>query len=401
MGVVRDLSHYVELSELGVGKPAPTDSDRWIRLNTALGSYVHLLGVLPEDEHLRWHVARLHRMRANLSRFLNKNAEAESSYLESIRLLKQLAAERPENSDYREFGALARLDYSQHLKRFGRHEESARTADDTIRMFEDLLRAQPTEARYVRVVANLLMNRSDREYQVGRWAESELSARRSAELYAKVAAIPGTDIQPFDPLFHAMAEHNLALALREQSRVPEALDAHDRAVDQMAALIKVNKTRDAHSFYHRVLTERAWTRGRDPNSATEAIADLENAISGWDSLIKQFGENPVDLERKGVAGLYSGRLKMQSGQRDKAALDLSAAAKVLEGLVSKQPEIPAYRYSLGRVYAALGNLAATPPEAAELYRKAREMLEAAIQRFPENVPYRQALKELDGLVRKP
>ena len=208
-------------------------------------------------------------------------------------------------------------------------------------------------------------------------------------------------VQQFDPLFHAMAEHNLALALREQERIPEALDAHRRAVDRMALLIKVNKSRDAQSFYHRVRTERAWTQGRDTDRAAAAITDLESAIAGWDGLIKQFGENPVDLERKGVAGLYCGKLRMLSGQRDNAARDLSTAAKVLEGLVGKHPEIPAYRYALGRIYTTLGNVTPTPLEAADLYRKAREMLESAMIRFPENVPYRQALKELDALAPKP
>ena len=146
MEVVRDLSHYVELSELGVGLPPPSDSQRWSHLNSALVSYVHLLDINPHDKFLRWHVARLHRMRANLSRFLNKNTEAEESYREAIRLLNQLAVEHPENSEYREIGALARMDYSQHLKRFGRHQESARTADETIVMFEDLLRTAERSA---------------------------------------------------------------------------------------------------------------------------------------------------------------------------------------------------------------------------------------------------------------
>ena len=358
MGVVRELSNYADMAELGVGKPPPSESDRWARLDSALASYVRLLDVLPEDKLLRWHVARLHRMRANLSRFLNKNPEAENSYNEAIRLLNQLAAEHPENSEYREIGALARMDYSQYLRRFGRHQESARIADETIGMFDDLLRAQPNESRYVRVVANLLVNRSDREYQVGRWVESEQSARRSADLFAKLAGMSAQDRPAARPALSRDGRAQPCPALREQDRIPRALDAHRRAFDRMALFIKVNKSRDALSFYHRVRTEQAWTQGRESSRVAAAIADLEIAIAGWDGLIKQFGETPVDLERKGVAGLYCGKLKMRSGERDNAARDLSLAAKVLEGLVGKHPEIPAYRYSLGRVYTTLGSIAA-------------------------------------------
>jgi tetratricopeptide (TPR) repeat protein len=92
-------------------------------------------------------------------------------------------------------------------------------------------------------------------------------------------------------------------------------------------------------------------------------------------------------------------LKTLSGQRDAAAKDLSAAAKILEGLVGKQPEIPMYRYDLGRTCTALGQLAGDPQEAAGWYRKAREMLDAAVQRYPENALYRQAQKELDALTK--
>ena len=129
----------------------------------------------------------------------------------------------------------------------------------------------------------------------------------------------------------------------------------------------------------------------------EAIKELEGAIAGWDKIIKLLGENPNDLERKGVASLYCGRIKMQLGQREAAAKDLTVAADIQEKLVGNQPEIPVYHYDLGRTYMALGQLASDPQEAAERYRKARKMLDAATQQYPENALYRQALKELDAL----
>jgi tetratricopeptide (TPR) repeat protein len=159
----------------------------------------------------------------------------------------------------------------------------------------------------------------------------------------------------------------------------------------------VTGDRDAWSFLHRVRTERAWTMGRVPARAAEAVADLEGAIAGWDRLIKQLGENPVDLERKGVAGLYCGRLKLLAGRREEAARDLAAAAAILEKLVARQAKVPAYRYDLGRIYTALGQTAGDAQAAADWYRKAREMLDAAVRQYPENVPFRQALAELDAL----
>jgi tetratricopeptide (TPR) repeat protein len=286
-----------------------------------------------------------------------------------------------------------------YLQRLGRYQEASKIVDDSIRLYEELQRAQPSEPNYQRILANVLIARSDWDFQVGRLAESERTARQSAALYAQLADTPGTRPEPVDPLFRAMAEHNLAVTLRELGRIDEAIAAHDRAVEIIAGLTKVSNSRDAWSFLHRARMERAWTLGRVPDRSAAAIADLESAILGWDKLIKQLGENPVDLHRKAVAGLYRGRLQTLAGQRDAAVKDLSAAAKILEGLVGKQPEIPMYRYDLGRTCTALGPLAADPQEAAGWYSKAREMLDAAVQRYPENVLYRQALKELDTLTK--
>ncbi len=286
-----------------------------------------------------------------------------------------------------------------HLQKLGHFQEASKIVDDSIRLYEELQRAQPDEPNYQRVLANILISRSDWDFQVGRLAESEMTARKSAALYAKLADTPGTRPEPVDPLFRAMAEHNLAITLREQGRIDEAIAAHDSAVERIAALTKVSNSRDAWSFYHRTRTERAWTLALVPGRSAAAIADLESALLGWDKLIKQLGENPVDLQRKGVAGLYCGRLKTLAGQREAAAKDLTAAATILEGLVGKQPEIPAYRYELGRTYTALGQVGGDPPEVAGWYRKARDMLDAAVQRYPENALYRQALKELDALTK--
>ena len=68
-------------------------------------------------------------------------------------------------------------------------------------------------------------------------------------------------------------------------------------------------------------------------------------------------------------------------------------------MVKKYPDIPDYRSYLGQTWTALGQLAASAPEAAPLYKKAREMLEGAVQRNPESFQYRQALAELDALTK--
>jgi tetratricopeptide (TPR) repeat protein len=392
------LSTYVESYEMSSGSSAATERERKARLDAALVSYERVLELNPDDPVLQWNVARMHRMRANLSRFLDNFDDAERSYTEAIRLFSRLAADFPEETRYQETRALTLRDFGLSLHRLGRRQQADKLVDESVVLFEELWRAEPDKPNHNRVLAQLLLGRSDWEREEGRLAESERSARRSSELYARLAALPGARADPLDPLFHAMVEHNLAMTLRERGRLDEALAAHDRAVERITGLTrKLPNNRNALSLYHRIRTERAWTLGRLSGRAAEAIAELESAIQGWDKLIKQMGETPTDVQRKGVAGYYCGRLKAQTGQHDAAARSLAAAAKIQEAIVARQPQIPESRYDLGRTCVALGQLAGDSQEAAGWYRKAREMLGVAVQRYPENVTYRQALAELDAL----
>jgi serine/threonine protein kinase len=394
--VVRDLSSYVESYEMGSGNSAATDQERKERLDAALASYARLLELHPDDKFVRWHVARMHRFRANLNRFLDQTEEADKSYQTSLKLFRGLSEDFPEELKYRELYALVKRDYAGQLERLGRYKEASRLLDESSELYEELLRGQPNESNFQRNLAQMVLNRSSWALHVGRLAESEQAARRSAELYAKVAKVPGNQ-QPLDPLFHAMAELNLAVALREQDRLKEANNAHKSAVERMMALTRVHSTRDTLSFYYQVRAQRAVTQARIPGGLLGPLADLRGAIFGWDALIKQMGPNPVDLNRKAVASLYSGRLKVQDGKRSEAVKDLLTAATILEELVKKAPEIPKYRYDLGRTYTTLGQVANDGQQANDWYRNAREMLDGAITRYPENAQCRQALTELAAL----
>jgi tetratricopeptide (TPR) repeat protein len=381
---------------MGSGRSAATEEERKEHLDAALGSYARLLELNPDDKFVRWHFARMHRFRANLSRFLDQTDEAEKSYQMSLKLFRELSADFPDELKYRELHALVKRDYAGQLAKLGRLKEASRLLDGAIELYEELLRGQPNESNFQRNLAHMLLNRSDYDFQVGRLADSERTASRSVELYAKVTKVPGNQ-QPLDPLFHAMAELSLAVALREQDRLKDADKAHKSSVERMMSLINAHNTRDTRSFYAEVRAQRAVTQARLAGGLLGPIADLRGAVQGWDLLIKQLGPNPVDLNRKAVASLYGGRLKERDGKRPEAIKDLLMAATILEDLVKKSPAIPRYRYDLGRTYTTLGQLADDVPQANHWYGKARAMLDGAIARFPENVHYRKALAELNVL----
>src|SRR5262249_17785590 len=154
--------------ETGAGKSAVTDTVRKERLDAALVSYQRLLELHPGDKSLRWHVARMHRFRANLARFLDQTDEADGSYRESLRLFRQLNDDYPEEQKFRELYALVKRDYAGQLQKLGRYQEASKLLDESIQFYEALLRDQPDGSNFQRNLAHMLLSRSTWDFQLGR-----------------------------------------------------------------------------------------------------------------------------------------------------------------------------------------------------------------------------------------
>jgi tetratricopeptide (TPR) repeat protein len=341
----------------------------------------------------------MHRYRGNLGRLLNETESAEAYYRHAIRHYGELAAAHPDKPTYRENASETSRDLALLLKNLGRLREATEIMDGSVRAFEDLRRAEPANRAYRRRLAVTLIDRAELDYLLGRYAEAERSARTSADLYAGLAETTGVHPEPLDPLFHGMAENRLALALRELGRIEDALAAHDAAVERLAGLARISPSRDALHHHYRFRAERAWTRSRTPALRAAAVADLDDAIPGWEKLAREFPLVPLYRYWQGAGRLHRGRLNALLARPDAATRDLTEAAKILESLVGKYQDIPAYRGELGQTYTALGQLAGDPGEAAGWYNKARNMLDEAVRRNPENVQFRRAVAELDALAK--
>ncbi len=397
--VVRDLSRYVSLVELSGGQGV-SDQQRRTALDTALVSYERLLALHPDDADVRANVARTHRYRANLNRLMNETGEAERSYREASRHYGELAAAHPEEPSHRKDVALTTRDFALFVKTLGRLREAMEILDVSIRLYEELVRESPDSANNQRNLAMMLLDRAELDYLLGGYIDTERGARRSKELYAQLAATPSANPEPLDPMFRGMAEIRQATALRELGRADDALAVHDQAVERLGGLAKLSATRDYLHQYYLAQAERAWTLARLPGRQAAGVAELDGAIAGWEKLAKQFPQVPAYQRWQGIGMLYRGRLKVLLDQRQAAVQDLSAAAKLFEGLVGKHQDIPVYRSSLGQTYMALGQIAADPQTAAEWFRKARKALDEAMKQSPENFQDRKALMEI-GTLTKP
>ncbi len=398
IAVVHDLSEYIKQVEQSGGKTL-TDKERKQTLDTALASYEKLLALNPDDSSLQEHMARTHRYRANMCRLLRDTAEAEKSYGKARHFYGELAKNHPHETRFRGDLALTARDFALFLRSLDRLNEAAEILDGPIRYYDDLLRSQPERAEFQRLSAMLSFDRAELDYQLCRSDDSERQARRSAELYGRLAGNTSASPEPLDGMFRGMAEIAQAQALRELGRIDEALAVHDIAVKRLNELAKASNTRDnVNQFYH-AKAERAWTSARAPERIDEGIADLNSVIDGWEKLAKLYPQTPAYVRSQGRAALYRGRLNLLRNRREAAKNDFVLAAQLMEVLVKKYPDTPTYRSFLGQAETALGQIETDPRSAVERYRKARELLEAAIKQSPENALFRQALSELDALTK--
>jgi tRNA A-37 threonylcarbamoyl transferase component Bud32/tetratricopeptide (TPR) repeat protein len=394
IAVVHELSEWIHLDQTAGNRPkAETDQSRVQTVAAGLTAYKRLMTVRPEDLDVRLNVARMYRYRANVARTLNQTADAESAYAEAARRFKELMAFRPGHLGQAEEYSLLERDYGLFLKNLGRLQEARAVMDRSMQLFDDLRRQAPTNLDFRRTQANLLIDRSDLESQLGRFAESEQAARASMELYEQLAKLPGV-APPLDPMYRSMAELRLAMALRESGRIEEAMTHHDGAVARLAAM---PPGRDPLHQLYRARTERAWTWSQVPEKRRQAVADLDAARLGWEKLAGDFNLTPFYVHWQAVARLYRARINVVLDDRGAAKEDLGAAVKLLVGLVAKYPEYPDYQRDLGRAYKTLGDLAADDREVARWHAKARDLLEAALKRVPENIHFRRAAEELNAV----
>jgi serine/threonine protein kinase/tetratricopeptide (TPR) repeat protein len=394
--VADDLSEYVRKTETTVSGPVK-DADRKKIINQVLANYERLLAMNPDNANVRSNVARMYRYRANLSRLLYDTTDAEKSYREASGHYKALANSDPTNIYYREEIAQTARDFGLFLQNLGHLKDASVILEDSVHFYDELHKSSPDKEGYARMLANVLVDRSYLDHELGKYHESEVSARRSAGLYGSLAGFPQSKPDPLDPLFHGMAEIRLAVALRELGRLDESLPVHNRAVDRLDTIAKVNKSRDYLHFYYRARDERATTLSRSPARSKEALADIEAAIQGWKDLVKQYPLIPVYLRYQGWGTLHRGQLQVLLGRRDLAAQDFEAATKIFDGLSGKFVDVPIYRSYLGQTHLAMGKIAEDPKQAALSFTKARTMLEAVLKQNPDRFEDREVLAELKKL----
>lgn len=396
--VAKDLSAYVESNETSADDVRVSEGDRKKAMDATLTSYERLFALKPSDD-LRLSMARMYRYRANLSRTLNETTEAANHYQKALVHCKALAKAYPDSSLYGQYVAETSNDFGLYLSRIGQLKEASKLFEQSSYFYEELLRKNNDNANYQRRLGYVLVDRADMEYQLGNFTSSEKTSRTSMELFGRMEKVIVNDPNSMNRKLWGLAGNQLAMCLREQGKIDNAVSVHNEVISKLNELNQVNRSFDSLHLYHRFRIERAWTLIAIPSRRVEAGNDLVEAMAGWDLLLKQYPDDRMYRHYQGIAAMYRGRLQTLSGQRDDAAKSLNAAVTILSKLTEKYKDIPAYRFDLGQTCLALGELATDPGEAAQSYQKAKEHLETAVKQNPEHHMYRKALEGLNTVMK--
>jgi len=399
--VANDLSSFADKIAFFGLQATISDTERKKVIDSNLVSYKRLLELQPENAEIQASVGRMHRYRANLCRGLDETAEAEKSYTQALGCYSTLSQKYPEDKRFKQSQAEIARDFAMLLKRIGRLKQASSLLQDSVREYEKLQIAESSSTDIQRVQANILIDQADLEYELGRFVDSERTARKAIAIYVRLIDTPRSHPDVLEPLFQSMAENRLAMCLREQGRIDEALVAHSEAVGRSMTLIKTNPSRDFLAFSYRNRAERAYTLSRIPDQRQTAWDEFSESIAGCAKLSKQFPDFSFYRHGQAQSTLWRARLNLLMDRKDDAIKDLATAADILGELMVKYPTIVDYRLDAGLTSLAQAELAATPEEANPFYRKAREAIEECMVRNPESESCRKALDQLNRPPNKP
>jgi tetratricopeptide (TPR) repeat protein len=269
-------------------------------LRGIIAQYDAFAAIKGDDEDSRW-VRAEGRLRVGIMRYrLSELQEAEKDYDQALSIYKQLAADFPARSEFRQELAVSHNNRGNLLHDTGRLKEAAQAYDQALSIRKQLAADFPSRPEFRRELASSHNNWGILLYTTSRLAEAEQAYDQALSIRKQLVA----DF-PSRPEFRqelANSHLNRGALLRDRGRLLDAEQDHDQALSiskQLAADIP-NRPE-----FRQELAKSHNNRGallRDRGRLLEAEKDYDQALSIRKQLAAQFPNQP-DL-RNELAGTY-------------------------------------------------------------------------------------------------
>jgi tetratricopeptide (TPR) repeat protein len=297
----------------------------------------------------RQDLARARHGLAVVWRKTNRNARAEQAGTEAIALLRALAAEHPDEPDFRRDLAVACYDQGALLARLGgRQREAEKVYRESLQQQEELARRFPGQASYRRDLARTLNNLGK---LLGRaeHAEAEASISRAVKLQQKlVKEHPAVAVYRLE-----LARSWVNLGTRQWARSPDEADrSYLQARDLLAGLRADFPT---VPVYQQELAAVHSNRGlllQQQKRWDEAEKAFDEALA----LRRRLVELPDDRHKLADTLLKKGYLLNWTNRPRQAEPLYREALAIQSKLVAGYPRVPAYRNARGQTLNLLTGL---------------------------------------------
>jgi tetratricopeptide (TPR) repeat protein len=361
-------------------------------LEDALRFYQGFLKTRPRDEEVRWETATTSLRLGDLRKRLSQQAAAEEAYGAAIALLRDLAAEFPQQPAHRQELAGCFNNLGGLLMSTPRQEEAERAFRQARDIQQALVKEFPASPKYRSALAGSDHNLATLLAVARRLPEAEQALRRALEHRQRLA-----EEFPQEALYRrdcARTQHNLGrvlyLAGRPRDGEPvfrQALDLQRRLVEEFPRNPSYRQElAGSHNSLAIVLahTERV----------AEAETEYAQALALQQRLAKEFPRVPAHRQDLAHSHHNLARLLQRVGRPREAEQAYRRALELQQRLVEESPGVPALVNELGRTSANLAELLlhqGRPAEAREQGERAVRHQQAAVKLLPRQPAYRSAL----------
>jgi serine/threonine protein kinase len=413
-------------------------------LQKALRLYQDLLREKGTDPAVRWRVGVAHARVGEVHRLLGRPELGEKAYSQAVPILRELVAEAPAVSLYRQSLASTLYDRGILRKDARRAAEAEEDVGAALALRRRLVADFPSDPEHRRTLADALNLLGILRWQTGRRPEAEQAYREAIALrrrlvqddpsasHRQVLAMTLTNLgwllAASGRTKEAEATYREALGLQEKvaaelpavagcrqdlagtlynlgrllavaGRAREAEPLLRRSRDLRARLVADFPTRPDYrrelglSCYQ--LAELLWLRGE----AAEGERLYADALAACEKLVADF---PNAVRDRTTLALYQGALPralVKRGCPGEAEKAYRLGLVVYERLAKKLPDVPQWQRWLGDTLEKLGRLAALREDRAEaprLFRKAAEHRRAFLKANPADPEARRALRATLG-----
>jgi tetratricopeptide (TPR) repeat protein len=315
---------------------------------------------------------------------------ADEANERAVRMVEQLAAEFPAETEYWRELAAQQINWGHALLLGGHIQEAERAYRRAGELGEQRLAGKPGDERAMRVIGYSHLNLGNVYAQTGQAPEAEQAQRQALQYFRRLMTVSPRDTHYPSSCWISLT--NLREVLVDGYRLEEL----DKVTEEMQQLLQSMQEDYGEWKVELQLAEQRAARGfslRARGRLKEAEAEYGKALALIGPVIATSPNSPDFAPRLAEYHLQLGLVLQAAGRREEAERSLTQALEPAGRMLARSP-LPEYPSQVARIHLHLGALfqaAGGATEAEQSYEQARKLLEKVAKEFPDRATDRSNL----------